>query len=83
MTYGNALHKISGTNTCHSIKFVNKQTCTSNHMFKGEFWDKFTEFTFFENYEIENLKKVRDWKISKNERGKFSQNFTNKHVIPG
>ena len=23
------------------------------------------------------------FKISKNERGKFSPNFTNKHVIPG
>ena len=38
---------------------------TSNHMFKREIWDKFTEFT------------------EKNERGKFSPNFTNKHVIPG
>ena len=25
----------------------------------------------------------RDSKISKNEGGTFSQNFTNKHVIPG
>ena len=64
MTYGNALHKISGTNTCHSIKFVNKQTCTSNHMFKGEFWDKFTEFTFF-------------WKLwnRKFEKGSRLENF--------
>ena len=23
-----------------------QQICTSNHMFKGEIWDKFTEFTF-------------------------------------
>ena len=42
-------------------------------MFKREMWDKFTEFTF--------LKYSK--KFSKNERGKFSTNFTNKHVIPG
>ena len=40
-------------------------------MFKREIWDKFTEFN------------EEDFKISKNERGKFSPNFTNKHVIPG
>ena len=40
-------------------------------MFKREFWGKFTEFD------------LGDFKISKYERGKFSQNFTNKHVIPG
>ena len=39
--------------------------------------------SLFLNYEIENLKKFRDLKISKNERGKFSPNFRNKHVIPG
>ena len=27
--------------------------------------------------------KFTEFKISKNERGKFSPNFTNKHVIPG
>ena len=48
MTYGNAVDKIFRTNTCHSIKkFVNKQTCTNNHMFKRGFWDKFTEFAYF------------------------------------
>ena len=36
-------------------------------MFKREIWDKFTDFTFW-NF---------DFKISKNERGKFSPNFTN------
>ena len=35
---------------------------------------KFTELTFL---------KLRDFKISKKERGKFSPNFTNKHVTPG
>ena len=40
-------------------------------MFKREVWDKFTEFT------------SGDFKISKNERGKISRNFTNKQVIPG
>ena len=34
---------------------------------------KFTESSFHSG----------DFKISKNERGKFSPNFTNKHVIPG
>ena len=40
-------------------------------MFKGEIWDKFTEFTC----------ESEEWvlKISKNERGKLPQNFTNKH----
>ena len=46
--------------------------CTSNHMFKREIWDKFNNFTF-----------LKFQKISKNELGKFSPNFTNKHVIPG
>ena len=45
---------------------INRETSISNHMFKREIWDKFTEL-----------------KISKNKRGKFSPNFTNKHVIPG
>ena len=45
-------------------------------MFIWKIWDKFTEFTFFK---FRNFKT----KISKNERGKFSPNFTNKHVIPG
>ena len=40
-------------------------------MFKRGIWNKFTEFFF-----LEILK-------SKNERGKFSPYFTNKHVIPG
>ena len=26
--------------------------CTSNHMFKREIWDKFTEFTFLKLFEI-------------------------------
>ena len=47
---------------------------TSNHMFIREIWDKFTEFTFL---------KFLNLKISKNERGEFSPNFTNKHVISG
>ena len=51
-------------------------------MFKKEIWEKFNEFTFFE------ILKSPEWnegefKISKNELGKFSPNFTNKHVIPG
>ena len=27
---------------------INRVISTSNHMFKREIWDKFTEFTFFE-----------------------------------
>ena len=27
-----------------------QQICTSNHMFKKEIWDKFTEFTFFSKF---------------------------------
>ena len=52
---------------------------TSNH--KREIWDKFTEFTF------EILKSLecneRYFKMSEIERGNFSPNFTNKHVISG
>ena len=30
-----------------------KQICTSNHMFKREIWDKFTEFTFLKaSYDV-------------------------------
>ena len=39
-------------------------------MFIREICDKFSDW------------KERDFKISKNERGKFFTNFTNKHVIP-
>ena len=64
---------------------------TSNHMFKRENWDKFTEFTFLKFWILEILRsfdflkilKFWDFKISKNERDKFSQNVTNKYVIPG
>ena len=51
-----------------------KNINTSNPMFKRKTWDKFTEFTFLYG-RFENFKK--------NERDKFSPNFTNKHVIPG
>ena len=53
------------------LYFLGLEISTSNHMFKREIWGKFTEFH------------LGDFKISKNKRGKFSQNFTNKHVIPG
>ena len=36
--------------------------------------------SLFGNFEIEE---IEDFKIAKNERGKFSSNFTNKHMIPG
>ena len=65
MTYGNALDKIFGTNTCHSIKkFVNKQTCTNNHMFKRGFGDKFTEFAFFKlwNRKFEKISRFENFK---------------------
>ena len=55
---------------------INCVISTSNHMFKRKIWDKFTEFTFLKFCE-------GDFKISKNERDKFSPNFTNNHVIPG
>ena len=49
---------------------------TSNHMFKSKIWDN-----------LGNLKSPEwnegDFKIPKNGRGKFSPNFTNKHVIRG
>ena len=53
------------------LYFLGLEISTSNHMFKREIWGKFTEFH------------LGDFKISKNKLGKFSQNFTNKHVIPG
>ena len=49
---------------------------TSDHMFKREIRDKFTKFTF------SNLpSETTDFKVLKNERGKFCPNFTNKHMI--
>ena len=57
--------------------------CTSNHMCKKEIWDKFTEFTFLKKKKkISRVKRER-FQNFKNERGQFSPNFTNKHVIPG
>ena len=54
---------------------------TSNHMFKREIWDKFTEFTFLKFLNLPS--KTREISKFQNMRGKFSQNFTDKHVIPG
>ena len=51
-------------------------------MFKKEIWVKFTEFIFFEILKSPEWNEG-DFNISKNERGKISPNFTNKHVIPG
>ena len=51
-------------------------------MFKKEIWEKFNEFTFFEILKSPESNEG-EFKISKNEQGKFSPNFTNKHVIPG
>ena len=51
---------------------------TSNHIFKGDIWDKFAGFTFLKFWNL--LSKTREIsKLQKNERGKFSPNFTNKH----
>ena len=46
-------------------------------MFKREIWDKFTEFTFLKFWNLN----IWDFKLSNNERGQFSPNFTIKHVI--
>ena len=45
-------------------KFVNKQTCTNNHMFKRGFWDKFTEFAFFKlwNRKFEKISRFENFK---------------------
>ena len=51
-------------------------------MLKKEIRDKFTEFTFLKFLKSPEWNEG-DFKISENERGKFSPNFTNKHVIPG
>ena len=51
--------------------------CTSNHMFKGEIWDKFTKFTFFEILKSPEGNEG-DFEISKNESGKFFADFMNK-----
>ena len=53
-----------------------KCICISNHMFKREIWDKFTEFTFL-IFEIEG-----DFNVSENQRDRFCPNFISKHVIP-
>ena len=60
--------------------FKLSQISTSNHLFRREIWDKFTEFTFFK---FSILSTFQDFNISKNERGNFSPNFPNKHMIPG
>ena len=57
---------------------INRVISTSNSTFKKEIWNKIYRVHFFEI-----LKSFKIFKISKNERGKFSPNFTNKHVIPG
>ena len=49
-------------------------------MFKREIWDKFTEFTFLKFWNLPSETREIS-KFQKNERGKFSPNFTNKHVI--
>ena len=51
-------------------------------MFKRGIWDKLTEFTFLKFLDLQSEKREIS-KFKKNERGKFSPNFTNKHVIPG
>ena len=58
-------------------RFIDSSKCTSNHIFQGEIWHKNLEVW----HKFGNL--AGDIKISKNERSKFSQNFTNRNVIPG
>ena len=50
-------------------------------MFKGEIWDKFTKFTFFEILKSPE-ENEGDFEISKTERGNFFPNFTNKICDP-
>ena len=64
---------------------INRLISSSNNIFKREIWDKFTEFTFLKWGRFQNDfdRNEGDFKISQNERDKYSPNFTNKHAIPG
>ena len=50
-------------------------------MFKRAIWDNIYRVHFYEILKSPE-KNEGDFKSSKNERGKFSPNFRNKHVIP-
>ena len=68
----NGFHLLMILNTL-LVMILCKGISPSNHMFKKEIWEKFTNLS----------SKTREIsKFKKNEQGNLP-NFTNKHVIPG